>query len=65
MQSKAFKLFDLGPVPVWMDASFVVLALLWLGTLIGGPTTIRLAGTSTASYSDSASLVARAPSTFV
>ena len=44
MQTKAFKLFDLGPVPLWMDASFVLLALLWLSTLINGPTTIEYFG---------------------
>ena len=32
---------------------------------MGGPTMIRFAGTSAASYSDNASFVARAPSTFV
>lgn len=42
--TKAFKLFDLGPVPLWMDASFIVLALLWLSTLISGPTTIEYFG---------------------
>lgn len=41
MQTKAFKLFDLGSVPLWMDASFVVLAILWLSSLMQGPTTLH------------------------
>lgn len=41
MQTKAFKLMDLGPIPLWMEASFVVLALLWLSSLMQGPITIQ------------------------
>jgi len=37
MQSKAFKLMDLGSIPLWMDASFVLLALLWLSGLLQSP----------------------------
>jgi len=34
MRSKAFKLLDLGSIPLWMDASFILLALLWLSDLM-------------------------------